>query len=106
MGTSFDARALLTARASANLAAFPYVLLRTRVPADRVSSTRHAEIGLGVNAFPRPCASGALSALNLCARADNDTGTLAIDGPSSSSRLRQARNPLSSSLGTPGSYGT
>jgi hypothetical protein len=38
MGTSFDAHALPMARASVNLTAFPYLLLRTRVPADRVSS--------------------------------------------------------------------
>ncbi|KAJ7302469.1 hypothetical protein DFH08DRAFT_905335 [Mycena albidolilacea] len=41
MGTSFDAHALPTARASVNLTAFLYVLLRTRVPVDRVSSMEY-----------------------------------------------------------------
>ncbi|KAJ7887808.1 hypothetical protein B0H14DRAFT_3127434 [Mycena olivaceomarginata] len=54
MGTSFDARALPTARPSVNLAAFPYVLLRTRVPADRgIIHSSWVRRGSIANAFPR-----------------------------------------------------
>ncbi|KAJ7804819.1 hypothetical protein B0H14DRAFT_3485845 [Mycena olivaceomarginata] len=125
---SFDVRALPTAGASVNLEASPFCLSRTsidskitslelRAPATRLLSTRAASSfaplrgtrprrwrGSIASAFPRPCVSGVSSDLNLCARADNDMDTLAIDSPSSLSRLRQVPNRFSSFLDAPGSY--
>jgi hypothetical protein len=60
--------------------------------------------GSFASAFPCLCTNGASFALNLCARADNDIDALAIDSPSSSSRLQQAPNRFSS-LNFLGSYG-